>query len=203
MIKGIDVSAWQGTIDWKKVREAGIEAAVLKAGGSDDGLYTDSKWEQNYKEAKAAGLHVGAYYFVGEKCITKDDGKADAERFLDMLKGKKLDFPVYIDVEATSPSDRDGATEAAIAFLDVLEEAGYFAGIYASEVSGFRDRLDDSKLKKYSHWVAWYGEDEPAIDYGGWQYSSSGRINGIDGYVDLDKFYDFSDTIISGGFNGY
>ena len=80
MIKGIDVSAWQGTIDWKKVREAGIEAAVLKAGGSDDGLYTDSKWEQNYKEAKAAGLHVGAYYFVGEKCITKDDGKADAGR---------------------------------------------------------------------------------------------------------------------------
>ncbi len=203
MIKGIDVSAWQGNIDWKKVKGSGIEAVVIKAGGSDDGLYTDSKWEQNYKEAKSAGLHVGAYYFVGEKCITKADGEADARRFLDMLKGKQLDFPVYIDVEATSTSDKAGATEAAVAFLELLEKAGYFAGIYASEVSGFRDRLDDSKLKYYSHWVAWYGDDEPAIDYGGWQYSSEGRVNGIDGYVDLDKFFDFSDTIISGGFNGY
>ena len=65
--KGIDVSHWQGTIDWNKIKKAGIEFAIIKAGGSDAGFYTDSKWEANYKGAKAAGIPIGAYYFVGKE----------------------------------------------------------------------------------------------------------------------------------------
>ena len=87
--KGIDVSHWQGTIDWNKVKKAGIEFAIIKVGGSDAGFYTDSKWEANYKGAKAAGIPIGAYYFVGKDCVTASAGKADAERFLQILKGRR------------------------------------------------------------------------------------------------------------------
>lgn len=74
--KGIDVSHWQGTIDWNKVKKAGIEFAIIKAGGSDAGFYTDSRWEANYKGAKAAGIPIGAYYFVGKDCVTAAAGKS-------------------------------------------------------------------------------------------------------------------------------
>ena len=104
MNKGIDVSHWQGNIDWNKVKKAGIEFAIIKAGGSDAGFYTDSKWEANYKGAKAAGIPIGAYYFVGKDCVTAAAGKADAERFLKILKGKQLEYPVYMDNEAQPAS---------------------------------------------------------------------------------------------------
>lgn len=203
MLKGIDVSAWQGDINWKKVKDDGVEAVILKAGGSDDGFYKDSKFEENYKGAKAVGLKVGAYYFVGNKFVTRADGEADALRFINIIKGKQFDLPVYVDVETTSPSDKDGATNATSAFCIYMEQNGYFVGIYASEVSGFRDRLDDKKLGSFTHWVACYGDEEPAIKYGGWQYSSEGKVSGIDGYVDMDEFDDVSDAIISHGLNGY
>lgn len=91
-IKGIDVSHWQGTIDWDKVKAAGIKFAIIKAGGSDAGFYTDSKWEANYMGAKSAGIPIGAYYFVGKDCVTATAGKADAERFIKILKGKQLEY---------------------------------------------------------------------------------------------------------------
>lgn len=202
-MKGIDVSAWQGTIDWKKVKDDGVEAVILKAGGSDDGFYTDSKFEENYKGATSVGLKVGAYYFIGSKCVSKIDGEADAGRFLNILKGKKFNMPIYIDVESTSPEDKDRVTNAVSAFCTYCERAGWFIGIYGSEVSTFRDRLNDAKLKSFAHWVACYGNEKPAIPYIGWQYSSEGKVSGIDGYVDMDEFDDVSDAIISHGLNGY
>lgn len=203
MVKGIDVSAWQGSINWNKVKGDGVEVVILKAGGSDDGFYTDSKFEENYKGAKAVGLKVGAYYFVGHDFVSAEDGVADADRFIEIIKGKKFDAPLYVDVEATSPSTKAGTTQATIEFCTRLEKSGYMAGIYASEVSGFRDRLDDAKLKSFVHWVACYGSEKPDIPYVGWQYSSSGKISGIDGNVDMDEFKDLSETIIQNGLNGY
>lgn len=121
------------------------------------------------------------------------------------MKGKQFEYPVYIDVEATTPAAKAGATEAAIAFCRAMEAAGYYAGIYSSTYSGFRDRLDDSKLTPFTHWVAQYASK---CTYGGaygiWQYSSSGRISGIYGNVDLDISYqDYPSIIKAGGFNGY
>lgn len=202
-MKGIDVSAWQGTIDWAKVKNDGVEAVILKAGGSDDGFYTDSKFEENYKGATSVGLKVGAYYFIGSKCVSKIDGEADASRFLNILKGKKFNMPIYIDVESTSPEDKDRVTNAVSAFCTYCERAGWFIGIYGSEVSTFRDRLNDAKLKSFAHWVACYGKEKPAIPYVGWQYSSTGKVDGINGNVDMDEFDDLSDAIISHGLNGY
>jgi lysozyme len=203
--KGIDVSHWQGAIDWAKVKAAGIQFAIIKSGGSDAGFYTDPRWEENYKAAKANGIAIGAYYFVGPACTSAADGKADAERFLAQLKGKQFEYPVYIDVEATPASAKAGATEATIAFCRAMEAAGYYAGIYSSTYSGFRDRLDDSKLTPFTHWVAQYAA-KCTYDgaYGIWQYSSSGKVNGIDGNVDMDISYqDYPAIIKNGGFNGF
>lgn len=204
-VKGIDVSHWQGTIDWSKVKAAGIEFAIIKAGGSDAGFYTDSKWEENYKGAKAAGIPVGAYYFVGKDCVSAAAGKADAERFIQILKGKQLEYPVYMDNEAQPASAKAGITEATIAFCETMEAAGFFAGVYGSTNSGFKERMDDSKLGEYTHWVAQYTDKcTYAGNYGIWQYTSKGSVSGISGNVDLDLAYqDFPTVIKDGGFNGY
>jgi GH25 family lysozyme M1 (1,4-beta-N-acetylmuramidase)/LysM repeat protein len=204
-IKGIDVSHWQGTIDWTKVKAAGIQFAIIKAGGSDAGFYTDSKWEANYKGAKAAGIPVGAYYFVGKDCVTAAAGKADAERFIQILKGKQLEYPVYMDNEAQPASAKAGITEATIEFCETMEAAGYYVGVYGSTYSGFKERMDDSKLTAYSHWVAQYADKCTYTgNYGIWQYSSKGSISGISGNVDMDLAYqDFPTIIKNGGFNGF
>lgn len=203
--RGIDVSHWQGAIDWAKVKASGIQFAIIKSGGSDAGFYTDPRWEENYRNAKANGIAVGAYYFVGSKCTSAANGEADAQRFLAQLKGKQFEYPVYIDVEATPASTKAGATEAAIAFCRAMEAAGYYAGIYSSTYSGFRDRLDDSKLTPFTHWVAQYASKcTYSGAYGIWQYSSSGKVNGINGNVDMDISYqDYPAIIKNGGFNGF
>jgi lysozyme len=204
-VKGIDISHWQGNINWAKVKAAGIQFAIIKAGGSDDGFYTDSKWEANYNGAKKNGIAVGAYYFAGPKCVTAHAGKADAKRFIKLLKGKKLEYPVYFDCEAQPVSKRSGTTKAAIAFCKELEKAGYYAGIYASTYSGFESRLDDSKLKSIAHWVAQYAKTcSYKGSYGIWQYSSSRKIPGISGNVDMNLAYvDYPSIIKKNGLNGY
>lgn len=205
VINGIDVSHWQGAINWTKVKASGIQFAIIKAGGSDAGFYTDPRWEENYRNAKANGIAVGAYYFVGPACTSAEDGKADAQRFLAQLAGKQFEYPVFMDVEATPAFAKAGTTEAAIAFCRALESAGYFAGIYSSTYSGFQERLDDSRLTPFTHWVAQYASK---CSYGGafgiWQYSSTGSVSGIAGNVDMDISYqDYPSIIKTGGFNGY
>lgn len=203
-IPGIDVSAWQGSIDWTKIKEAGIKFAILKAGGADDGYYKDSRFEYNYSECKRLGISVGAYYFMGPKATTAAEGKKEAGIFLELLKGKQFDYPVYADVEAQHASKK-AITDAVIAFAETLEDAGYFAGVYGSTVAGFQDRMDDSRLKAYTHWVADYrGQCYYKGDYGIWQYTSSRTLAGIRGRVDGDWSYiDFPSVIIKKGFNGY
>ena len=207
MIKGIDVSHWQGDINWPKVKAAGIKFAILKAGGSDDGFYKDSHFEANYKGAKAAGIPIGAYYFVGKGCVTAADGKADAERFIALLKGKQFEYPVYMDCEVTPLSAKKGATDAAIAFCEALEKAGYYAGIYGSTYSTFESRLDDSRLQDYAHWVAQYANSctyTGKVGIGIWQYSSTGKVAGINGNVDMNYAYvDYPSLIKKLGKNGY
>ena len=120
--QGIDVSHWQGDIDWEQVKASGIDFVIVKAGGSDAGFYTDSRFEENYAGAKAAGLMVGAYYFVGALCKSYEDGVADAERFIEMLQGKQFEYPVFIDFEAPDGSDKEGNTDACVGFCQTMED---------------------------------------------------------------------------------
>lgn len=206
MLIGIDVSEWQGTVNFSCVKKDSVDFVILKAGGSDAGFYTDARFEENYAKAKAVGLHVGAYYFVGSNFKTSADGVADAKRFLRILQGKQLDMPVYVDVESTRPEDKHGVTNAVIAFCETMEKAGYYVGIYASAISGFVDRLDTDRLKMYTFWVAQYSKNRPTYPsgYGMWQYTSTGTISGISTNVDMDLCYnDFPNTIIKYKMNGY
>lgn len=199
----IDVSKWQGNIDFSKVKAAGIYGVIIKAGGSNGERYTDRYWEANYKGAIAAGLHVGAYFYSGKGSTSAEAGKQDAQQFLEMLKGKKFDLPVYYDVEEQAPADREGTTQAAIAFCEAMESAGYFVGIYGSEISGFIDRMERAKLTAYTLWIANYSR-KPKGTYAMWQYTSNGSVSGIDGRVDRDHLYeDFPTEIKAAGLNGY
>ena len=161
-IYGIDVSHWQGTIDWSAVAKTGIDFVMIKAGGSDgkiEPFYTESTFEENYESAKANGLNVGAYYYVGPNFLSAEDGIADAKRFLDIIKGKTFEMPIALDLESTRIEDKTGATDAAIAFCETLENAGYYVVIYGSDLYGFKDRMEIDRLKDYDKWVAGYGSE--------------------------------------------
>ena len=110
-----------------------------------------------------------------------------------------------MDIEAQENRYKDLITDAAVAFCEEMEKAGYFVGIYASDISGFKDKLHHERIASYAHWVARYG-NEPKVckEYGIWQYSSKGSVNGICGSVDMDiSAVDYSKTIKEKGFNGY
>lgn len=204
-INGIDISHWQGDVDFNKVKASGCSFVIIKAGGSDYGFYTDKLFKTNYEKAKAAGLFVGAYYFVGKNFLGIEAGIADAKRFEEILKGLKFEYPVYVDIETTEVRFKEAATDAAISFCNYLQNKGYFVGIYASDISGFRDRLNHDRLTDYTHWCARYGSDPKECKLPDmWQYTSKGRVRGINTYVDLDFSYvDFAKLITEKGFNGY
>lgn len=205
MIKGIDVSKWQGSIDWKKVKAAGIEFAIIKAGGSDSGNYTDKNFLVNVIGAASAGVHIGAYYFVGKKCKSAAEGQANALRFYNIIKDVYLDYPVFIDFEAPDASNKQGNTDAVKAFCQQMEAFGYYVGIYASDISGFKDRLYLDQLTAFDKWVARYGsEPKYALSWGLWQASSRLKIPGIRGFVDEDySKRDYAKIITTKHLNGF
>ena len=204
-IQGIDISHWNGDIDFSKVKASGVEFVIIKAGGSDKGFYTDPMFITNYNKAKAAGLFVGAYYFAGKNFRGIESGITDARKFIKILDGLKFDYPVFLDIEAQENRYKEEITDAAVAFCEEMEKAGYFVGIYASDISGFKDKLNHERIKDYAHWVARYGkEPEVCKDYGIWQYSSKGSISGIVGSVDMDiSSVDYAKIIKEKGFNNY
>ena len=180
MMYGIDISHWQGNVDFEKIktnkyRGLPVSFVMLKAGGSDNGLYTDSCFKQYYDQAKKAGLHIGAYYFVGNKFWGTAAGVADAKRFIKILDGREFDMPVAVDVENQSRAKKPEITAATKAFCDTMEQAGYYCSIYASDVSGFKETMDVTKLTAYDKWVAKYSTHEPTYvkQYGMWQFGGS------------------------------
>ena len=197
MYSGIDVSRWQGSIDWAKVAASGIKFAIIKAGGSDAGAYQDKNFINNVWWATVNGIYCGAYYFVGKSCKSAKAGLENAQRFEKILKQVVLEFPVYIDFEAPDASNKQGNTDACKAFCSYLESKKYYVGIYASDISGFKDRLYLDQLTAYDKWVARYGSEPKYVKhYGIWQCSSSGTVNGINGRVDTDICYKNYPTII-------
>lgn len=191
MTHGIDVSAWQSDIDFKKVKKSGYEFVIIKAGGNDAAFYTDSRFESNYTKAKKAGLKIGAYYFVNRDFSSKNAQKL-AEVFYNIVKNKTFDFPLFIDVETTPTSAKATVTTGVNIFCNYLRKKGYKSGVYASAVSGFVDRIDVKYLNPCVYkWVASYSYKPSAVgsEYCLWQKSSTGRVNGINGNVDINECY--------------
>lgn len=201
-MKGADLSRWNYVYNYELVAKE-LDFVILKSGGSDAGFYKDGSFEQKYNRFSKLYVPMGAYYFVGPEFYGKGAGVADAKRFLDQVKGKRFEFPLFLDIETTSPARKSEATTAAIWFCETLEEAGYYASIYASDISGFKDRLEIERLTAYDKWVARYGSKPKYMtNYGIWQASSSGRVDGIQGNVDIDYAYqDYPAIIKKAGLN--
>lgn len=205
MIHGIDVSQWQGgNIDFNKVKAAGINFVIIRAGYGKHISQKDPTFEQNYAKAKAAGLNVGAYWYSYANSAA--DAKTEAAVCLEAIKGKKFEYPVYFDLEERSQFNKGRAfcSSLVTAFCDALEKAGYFAGLYISR-SPLEQYITSEVAKKYTLWIAEYGGKlNYSGDYGIWQNSSTWRVNGIAGNVDHDYSYtDFPSIIKKGGYNGY
>lgn len=191
MTLGIDVSAWQGNIDFYKVKNAGYDFVIIKAGGNDDEYYTDRWFEANYSKAKKAGLKIGAYYFV-DRTFCASNAKDASEAFYNIVKNKTFDLPLFIDVETTPTSNKSTVTKGINIFCDYLSKKGYKSGVYASAISGYVDRINIKDLSKNIYkWVASYSYKPSAVgsDYCIWQKSSTGRVNGINGNVDINECY--------------
>lgn len=199
-LKGIDVSGNQGNIDFKTVKASGVDFVIIKAGYSTSTVPT---WETNFANAKNNGLKVGAYWYSYAQTI--DQGVDEAKAFIAALKGKQLDFPVYLDIEEKSQFDKGKAfcTELVEAFCGELEKAGYYAGVYASTIP-FTNFVDESVREKRPAWIADYrGECGYKGTYGIWQYDAA-AVPGVQYTCDRDwGCIDYSDYIKHNGLNGY
>lgn len=184
--KVIDVSEFQGTIDWTKVKADGVVGAIIRYG---DGTYKDPYFTKNITGAKKAGLHVGAYIFSRAK--TKSEAEKEATSLYNGSKSYDPDMPLYIDLEAKGLEEY--ANVVAQAFLVKMKALGGRGGVYAN-LNWWNNYLADT-AKNYSSnpfWIAQYNDTmdyKPASDMGMWQYTSSGSVDGINGNVDRDKCY--------------
>lgn len=206
MLKGVDVSKYDGTIDWQKAKSSGmVDFAILRAGYGKLASQKDIRFEDYYKGAKAAGVPIGAYWYSYAKSVTEI--QTEARVFLSVIKGKQFEYPVYLDFEEKSQFALGKATCTAMAkaFLDILEQAGYYAGMYCSS-SYLNNYFTDEVKNRYTIWVAHYGVSKPS--YSGhdiWQYSSTGIVPGIEHNCDLNYCYkgDFPKVIKEAGLNGF
>lgn len=202
-IKIIDVSTWQGNIDWSKVKADGVQGAIIRAGFGKVASQKDNKFERNYTNAKAVGMPIGAYWYSYATSVA--DAKKEAQVCLSILKGKQFEYPIYYDLEDPSMTGcgKSVLTQIATTFCETLESAGYYVGIY-SNPNWLKNYLDYNTVKKYTLWLAHWGVSEPSYECGLWQYSSSGSVSGISGRVDMNWGYqDFPTKIKNGKFNGF
>lgn len=210
-MKGIDVSSHQGLIDWAKVKAAGIEFAIVRAGYGQYKTQVDAKAHQNIFGALGAGLHVGAYWF--SYATTPEEAKAEADLCADTIEKYKgqLDFPVYFDYEYDSEiySKQKGIIPTqslreslAKAFCEEIEARGWRAGVYTN-LDYLRTRWRMDALNAWELWLADY-TGAPDVSCGMQQTGSTGKINGISGNMDTDTaFTDYPALVREKGWNGF
>lgn len=195
---GIDVSKWNKEIDWNKVKEAGVEFAIIRVGyrgWTSGSLVEDPYFGANIRGAIAAGIPVGVYFFT--QAVNVMEAVEEASMVIAMVEGYSLDYPIFIDTEGTGTGGRGRAdhldastrTDVCYAFMETIKSAGYHAGVYAAR-SWLYNQLE---LERLSSSIVWLAEYRDVPQYSGyyqmWQYSSRGRIDGIEGNVDLNLSY--------------
>lgn len=193
---GIDVSKWQGEIDWEKVKDDGVEFVIIRCGyrGYTEGtLIEDPMFAQNIKGATAAGLKVGVYFFT--QAVNEVEAVEEASMVVSLIRDYDLDYPVFIDTESAGGNGRadhlDAETRTLVcdAFCSTIQNAGYKSGVYASR-NWYNERVNAAELEDYVIWLAEY-RSVPLYKgyYQMWQYTSKGQIDGIEGNVDLNLSY--------------
>lgn len=203
-IPGIDVSYYQGSIGYQKVKSAGVKFVILRAGLGKTAKQKDKKFETYYAGFKSVGVPVGAYWY--SYATTVEQAKQEAKACLEVLKGKQFEYPIWYDIEEQKifATGKANVSEIAATFCGILEQAGYFAGIYMSR-SPATSYLTDAVANRFAVWIAEYSSTcKYAKQYGMWQYSSKGKVAGINGDVDLDYSYvDYHSIIKANGLNGF
>lgn len=190
---GVDVSVYQGQIDWQAVREAGVEFAIIRLGYrgyTSGGLYLDDYYLQNIEGAQVAGIQTGVYFF--SQAIDEEEAREEAEYVLQWVDGYDVSLPVFYDWELTTQEartagmDSEAVTACAAAFCQTIEEAGWDAGVYFGQHTGYQ-LLNLLELQDYAFWLAEYA-DTPSFRYqfAWWQYTESGTVPGIETPVDLN-----------------
>ena len=191
---GIDVSKWNGSIDWNAVKNSGVNYVIIRVGyrGSSQGaLIEDPKFKTNIKGATAAGLKVGVYFFT--QAVDEVEAVQEASMVLDRISGYKISYPVFLDVEGSGGRGDaiDSATRTAVckAFCNTIKNAGYTPGVYANK-TWLTSKMDAGALSGYKIWLAQYAKTPTYTGrYDLWQYRSDGKVSGISGKVDLNISY--------------
>ena len=193
--RGIDVSKYQGNIDWGAVAASGINFAIIRVGyrGSSSGaLVEDRNFKKNISGATKAGIKVGLYFFT--QAVNEAEAVEEASMAMSLASGYKVTYPIFIDTESASNGRANGLSKSARtavvkAFCQTVRNGGYKAGVYASK-SWYANQLNASALNGYCIWVAQYNS---SCTYSGkydmWQYSSKGSVSGIKGNVDMNISY--------------
>lgn len=209
---GVDVSRWQDVIDWKTAALSGIDFVMIKAG---EGTEIEQTFIRNITGAKEAGVQVGIYWFANATC--PEEAVKEAEACLSFIKDYKLEYPVVYDFEyrtlGSEPNysnplayDKAACTDTMIAFLDVIDANGYYPMVYTNKDFPQRFLEMDRLTAKYDIWYANYSSSlkEPDTECTMWQYSCTGRKNGIKTDVDLDvSFVDYKSLMVKNKLNGF
>ena len=202
--QGIDVSKHQGSIDWKRVKDSGIEFAILRAGYGNGNK--DEMFEKNYLACKQNGIPVGAYWYLYAK--TPKDALNEAKAFEQVLYGKQIDLPIFLDIEEQNTFKSGYANEIVETFCGYLEQRGFYVGLYCSKyyLNTYLPRI----TSRFCGWVAqWSEKCTFSQPYLLWQKSEKGKVDGINGNVDLDEFHEdgmfenVQNYIHLNGLNGY
>lgn len=205
---GIDVSKWQGEINWELVKadEQKVDFVMIRAGSGwgDPAIQSDPYFAQHYEGATSVGLPVGAYWY--SYALTPEEAVAEAETCLAVLGDRAFEFPIAYDLErkaqwAMSPEDFCAIVDA---FCSTMEAAGCYVTVYSS-ATPLNNLYTEEMRMKYDVWVAQYAETTIYTgNYGMWQYSCTGSVDGINGDVDMNYcYYDYESMICENGFNNY
>lgn len=221
-IKGVDVSKYQGNIDWAKAKADGVKFAILRAGFGKYSSQKDTTFERNYYECKKHGIDVGCYWY--SYATSASEAKLEAEACYQCIKGKQFEYPIYFDYEDPCVTTNSGKSYAVCkqlakdiipAFCGALEAKGYFVGLYSFK-SMFDYYIPKEHLNRYSIWIAHITSSNnfrlnvnptPKTTFSPhdmWQYTWRGSVNGIPAGVDLDiTVKDFPSIIKKAGLNGF
>ena len=186
--QGIDVSGYQREIDFRKVKEDGIEIVYIKS--SEGSNYIDSHFERNYKEARKNGLKIGFYHYVTAR--TEEQAKKQAQFFVSVISGKVVDCKLAMDFESFGSLTREEINRIGLVFMQTVEQlSGKETILYSNAYTA--NTIWRGEITKYPLWVAQYGVNEPQNNgtwnsWAGWQYTDMGEVNGISTYVDRNRF---------------
>ena len=192
-MKGIDISTYQQNVNYRKLKEQGIEFAIIRLGYGKNSSQKDSMFETHFEGLKNAGIKVGAYLY--SYAYVKEDAKLEAKNTLKIIKGKQFDLPIFYDMEESKQAKlgKTVLTEMANEWCRIIKDAGYKAGVYAN-LNWFKNYLNPYEIASEFNfiWLAlWNNDEKPNVQFpvAFWQYTSNGHLDGIKGRVDLDKCF--------------